>query len=56
MAKKKKNPNKVQNEPKKPRTTPAKRAVRLMCIVLAILMAAGGIVYLVQYLIAALAG
>ena len=53
---KKKNANKGQNGSGRTRTTPAKRAVRLMCIVLAILMAAGGIVYLVQYLIAALAG
>ena len=55
MAKKKKNPNKGQTVQKK-RATPAQKAVRLMCIVLAFLMAAGGIVYLVQYLIAALAG
>lgn len=56
MAKKKKNPNNGQNAAKKPRTTPAKRAVRLICIILAILMGAGGIVYLVQFLVGSLAG
>ncbi len=53
---KKKNANKGQSAANRPRTTPAKRAVRLMCIILAILMAAGGIVYLVQFLLGSFAG
>ncbi|MBR7033514.1 MAG: hypothetical protein IKI03_07800 [Clostridia bacterium] len=47
---------KGQSKPKKQRATPAKRAVRLMCIILAVLMAAGGIVYLVQFLLGSFAG
>ncbi len=53
---KKKNANKGQNGSGRTRTTPAKKAVRLMCIILAVLMAAGGIVYLVQFLLGSFAG
>ncbi len=51
---KKKNANKGQNVTKK-RATPAQKAVRLLCIILAVLMAGGGIVYLVQVILTSFA-
>ena len=53
---KKKNANKGQNGSNRQRTTPAKKAIKLMCLILAILMAAGGIVYIVQYIMGMYAG
>ncbi|MBQ6262638.1 MAG: hypothetical protein IJK58_03895 [Clostridia bacterium] len=52
---KKKNANRGQNVTKK-RATPAQKAIRLMCIILAVLMAGGGIVYLVQYILGNIGG
>ena len=46
----------VNKTPKKQKTPPAKMAVRIMCIILALLMVGGGAYYLVQYIISSLAG
>ena len=53
---KKKNANKGQSGSNRQRTTPAKKAIKLMCLILALLMAAGGIVYIVQYILGSIGG